>query len=69
MRLSSGNSETIAKLPVVAFESSGALADLINSINDNQKVEVLSSPKDFQGTLRPYQELGFSWLYFYKNGI
>ncbi|WPF89097.1 DEAD/DEAH box helicase [Cyanobacterium aponinum AL20118] len=67
LRLSSGNSETIAKLPVVAFESSGALADLINSINDNQKVEVLNSPKDFQGTLRPYQELGFSWLYFLQK--
>jgi SNF2 family DNA or RNA helicase len=64
LRLSSGNSETIAKLPVVAFESSGALADLINSIGNNQQIETLPTPKQFQGTLRPYQILGFSWLYF-----
>ena len=64
LRLSSGNAETIAKLPVVAFESSGALADLIGSINNNQQVEALPTPKQFKGTLRPYQILGFSWLYF-----
>ena len=64
LRLSSGQGETIARLPVVAFESSGALADLIDSIGNNQQVETLSTPKQFKGTLRPYQILGFSWLYF-----
>ena len=67
LRLSSGNAETIAKLPVIAFESSGALADLINSINDNQKIEVLPTPKHFKGTLRAYQQVGFSWLYFLEK--
>ncbi|MBL1209070.1 DEAD/DEAH box helicase [Geminocystis sp. GBBB08] len=67
LRLSSGMNETIAKLPVIAFESSGALADLINSINDNQKIDVLSTPESFQGTLRPYQQVGFSWLYFLEK--
>ena len=67
LRLSTSNTETIAKLPVVAFESSGALADLINSISSNQQVETLKTPKQFQGTLRPYQELGFSWLYFLQK--
>ncbi|BAQ62045.1 helicase [Geminocystis sp. NIES-3708] len=67
LRLSSGTGETIAKLPVIAFESSGALADLINSINDNQKINILPTPKDFKGTLRPYQQAGFSWLYFLEK--
>ncbi|WP_017294845.1 DEAD/DEAH box helicase [Geminocystis herdmanii] len=67
LRLSSGNGETIAKLPVVAFESSGALADLINSINDNQKINILPTPKTFEGTLREYQKAGFSWLYFLEK--
>lgn len=67
LRLSSGTGETIAKLPVIAFESSGALADLINSINDNQKINILPPPKDFKGTLRPYQQAGFSWLYFLEK--
>ncbi|WP_373478504.1 DEAD/DEAH box helicase [Geminocystis sp.] len=67
LRLSSGSGETIAKLPVIAFESSGALSDLINSINDNQKIKILATPKAFKGTLRPYQEAGFSWLYFLEK--
>lgn len=67
LRLSSGNGETIAKLPVIAFESSGALADLINSINDNQKINLLPTPKHFKGILRPYQQTGFSWLYFLEK--
>lgn len=67
LRLSSGSGETIAKLPVIAFESSGALADLINSINDNQKITILPTPKQFKGDLREYQKVGFSWLYFLKK--
>lgn len=67
LRLSSGTGETIAKLPVIAFESSGALADLINSINDNQTINLLPTPKHFKGTLRPYQQVGFSWLYFLEK--
>ncbi|BAQ65807.1 DEAD/DEAH box helicase [Geminocystis sp. NIES-3709] len=67
LRLSSGNGETIAKLPVIAFESSGALADLINSINDNQKINILPTPKGFEGNLREYQKAGFSWLYFLEK--
>ena len=31
---------------------------------------MLPTPKTFQGTLRPYQEIGFSWLQFVaKAGI
>ncbi|HIK38439.1 MAG: DEAD/DEAH box helicase [Geminocystis sp.] len=67
IRLSSGSTETIAKLPVVGFESSGALAELLNSINDNSKIEILETPKNFNGTLRPYQKVGFSWLYFLQK--
>lgn len=67
LRLSSSEGETIAKLPVVSFESSGALADLINSVNNNQKIDILKTPKDFQGTLREYQKVGFSWLYFLEK--
>ncbi len=67
LRLSSGNGETIAKLPVISFESSGALAELINSINDYQKIKILPTPKDFKGDLRDYQKAGFSWLYFLEK--
>lgn len=67
LRLSGGNDETIAKLPVVSFESSGALSELINSVNNYQKIKILPTPKAFKGDLREYQKAGFSWLYFLEK--
>ncbi|AFZ46587.1 SNF2-related protein [Cyanobacterium stanieri PCC 7202] len=67
LRLSGGSGETIAKLPVVSFESSGALSELINSVNDYQKIKILPTPKTFKGDLREYQKAGFSWLYFLEK--
>lgn len=67
LRLSSGNSETIAKLPLVGFEATGVLQELIDTINDNNKIKIISTPKDFKGKLRPYQIRGFSWLSFLEK--
>ena len=67
LRLSGSRGETIAKLPIVSFESNGALADLINSVSHNQKIKVLATPKAFKGKLREYQKVGFSWLYFLRK--
>lgn len=65
VRISTGDTQTIEKLPVVSFEASGALQDLINTLTSgNQSVEPLPVPKNFQGELRPYQVRGMSWLAF-----
>ncbi|KST64293.1 DEAD/DEAH box helicase [Mastigocoleus testarum] len=67
LRLSTGDTQTIEKLPVVSFDASGALKELVGTLADNQSLKPLPTPKKFQGTLRPYQEKGFSWLTFLER--
>ncbi len=67
LRLSKGDTQTIEKLPVVSFEASGALQELINTLSDNQAIAPLKAPASFQGTLRPYQERGVAWLAFLER--
>lgn len=67
LRLSSGNNETMAKLPLISFEATGVLEELINNLNNNQNLQILPTPSEFQGELRPYQKHGFSWLSFLEK--
>ena len=67
LRLSTGDTQTIEKLPVVSFDASGALKELVGTLADNQSLKSLPTPNKFQGTLRPYQEKGFSWLAFLER--
>lgn len=67
LRLSTGDTTTLAKLPVVKFEASGALQELITNLTGNQSIQPIEIPKSFQGTLRPYQVRGVSWLAFLER--
>ncbi len=67
LRLSTGDTTTLAKLPVVHFEASGALQELITNLTGNQSVQLIEIPASFQGTLRPYQVRGVSWLTFLER--
>ncbi|MGB5961187.1 MAG: DEAD/DEAH box helicase [Coleofasciculaceae cyanobacterium] len=67
LRLSTGDTTTLAKLPVVNFEASGALQELIINLTGNQSITLIETPKSFQGQLRPYQERGVSWLAFLER--
>jgi SNF2 family DNA or RNA helicase len=67
LRLSTGDTQTIEKLPVVSFEASGGLQDLIATLTNNKAIEPLSAPESFQGKLRPYQERGVGWLAFLER--
>ncbi|HEY9653161.1 MAG TPA: DEAD/DEAH box helicase, partial [Coleofasciculaceae cyanobacterium] len=67
LRLSTGDTTTLAKLPVVHFEASGALQELITNLTGNQSIQSIEIPKSFQGTLRPYQVRGASWLAFLER--
>lgn len=67
LRLSTGDTTTLAKLPVVHFESSGALQELITNLQGNQSIQPLATPEHFKGTLRPYQIRGMSWLAFLER--
>ncbi len=67
LRLSSGDTQTIEKLPVVSFEASGALQELVTALTNNKAIAPLPTPKDFKGELRPYQERGVAWLAFLER--
>jgi SNF2 family DNA or RNA helicase len=68
LRISTGDTQMIEKLPVVNFEASGSLQELINTLTTgNQSVEAIAPPQSFQGELRPYQVRGTSWLAFLER--
>lgn len=67
VRLSSGEERVFAKLPIVDFKAEGVLRDLIDTLNSNQKLQPIETPKEFQGELRPYQARGVSWLAFLEK--
>ena len=67
VRLSSGDTKLVEKLPVVSFEASGPLEQLLTTLTDNKKVEAIAPPANFHGQLRPYQALGVGWLSFMER--
>ncbi|MGL5064026.1 MAG: DEAD/DEAH box helicase, partial [Microcoleus sp.] len=67
LRLASGDTQTIEKLPVVNFEAAGQLQELLNALSDNQVVSPIETPANFRGQLRPYQALGAGWLAFLER--
>ena len=67
LRISKGDTQVIEKLPVVSFESSGALEELIGALTNNQEIQILPTPGNFTGQLRPYQERGVAWLAFLER--
>jgi SNF2 family DNA or RNA helicase len=50
-------------LPLVEVDADGALGDLLSG-QAAERLTPLPTPATFQGTLRPYQERGLSWLHF-----
>ncbi|MFM7426812.1 MAG: DEAD/DEAH box helicase [Elainella sp.] len=68
LRISTGDTQVIEKLPVLGFEASGPLQELINTLTSgNQSVEPIPPPASFRGELRPYQVRGVSWLAFLQR--
>jgi SNF2 Helicase protein len=61
LKLNTGDVLTLDKLPVVKFEATGALEQLLATLSGNQTVQPIEQPKNFEGTLRPYQSLGAGW--------
>ena len=61
--LSAGLGESVAELPLTGVDADGWLADLLSGQAD-QRLEPMSTPRSFCGTLRPYQERGLAWLSF-----
>lgn len=67
LRISTGDTQTIEKLPVVSFEASGALQELVTTLTGTGTLEEIETPKEFKGELRPYQLRGVAWLKFLEK--
>ena len=52
---------------VRAVEIEGWLQELLEKLSGQGQFEMIPPPEGFQGTLRPYQERGFSWLSFLRK--
>ena len=43
------------------------LRELLERLQQKGRIEQMDAPKDFAGQLRPYQQLGYSWLAFLRD--
>ncbi len=50
----------------VSLSATGWLNDLLESLQQKGKIALLDAPAEFNGELRPYQQLGYSWLDFLR---
>ncbi len=63
--LQAGSGDGESGLPVVAVDAGGRVADLIRRLSaGGEKIQELAAPREFVGSLRPYQVRGYSWLSF-----
>ena len=50
----------------VSLDTTGWLSDLMESLQHKNRIQLLDTPPEFNGRLRPYQQLGYSWLDFLR---
>jgi SNF2 family DNA or RNA helicase len=67
LRMSFGADEMVGPLPVLGVDATGKAAELLESIQDVQRIEEIPIPAAFNGTLRPYQARGLNWLVFLRK--
>jgi SNF2 family DNA or RNA helicase len=54
-------------IPVVGLEASGWLQGFLNSEAGAKQLTTIETPRQFRGTLRPYQIRGVSWMAFMER--
>ncbi len=67
VRMALGASRPLSAIEFAGVEASGWLSDLLAQLEGGAGFEMFDPPKGFQGTLRPYQSRGFSWLGFLRR--
>ncbi len=50
----------------VSLATTGWLSELLDSLQQKSRIRLLDLPAEFSGELRPYQQLGYSWLDFLR---
>jgi SNF2 family DNA or RNA helicase len=49
------------------WERDQRLSEMLTRLNDKSRLEVISDPAGFQGSLREYQKRGVSWLHYLES--
>ncbi len=64
LSLSLGTSAAVAGMEFRGVQATGWIGGLLERLRGDRQFEELPAPAGFQGTLRPYQSRGYSWLSF-----
>jgi hypothetical protein len=64
LRLAFGVDEDKTGLPVLGVEATGWVGELLGGAGEKLAMRPVEQPEKFRGSLRPYQRLGVSWLWF-----
>ncbi len=67
IRLAVGAGETPGGFDVDGVAASGWVEDLLGQLTGRSEFLELEAPEGFCGTLRPYQQRGYSWLAFLRR--
>jgi SNF2 family DNA or RNA helicase len=67
VRMALGEAKAPGGLAFEGVDASGWLRDLLDQLQGASGVESLEPPEGFRGTLRPYQQRGYSWLGFLRR--
>lgn len=67
MGLGGSTAQLPNSIDFAGFDADGELGRLLNELTNTQQLAELPQPTGFQGTLRPYQRRGFSWLAFLRR--
>ena len=67
IQMALGNYHTNAALAIEGVIANGWVKGLLDQLEGRTVLEDLPPPKEFKGTLRPYQVRGYSWLKFLRK--
>ena len=62
-----GTTKDMPGLDFEGIKATGKISDMFKHLNEKAGFKELEPPKGFQGTLRPYQLRGYSWLSFLQQ--
>lgn len=67
VRMALGSGQAPGGMAFAGVTASGWIANLLEQLEGRDAFEELHPPAGFQGTLRPYQRRGYSWLSFLRR--
>lgn len=67
LRLALGADAVDADVSIAGVDATGWFGDLLDRLDSQGAIADLAPPAGFHGTLRPYQERGYSWLAFLRE--